>query len=328
MPREWGGQGGSVWEAVEGIADVATQSLTAAFTLWSQRAFMECLLQSDNAPLRESLLPSLLQGTLAGAVGLSNGMKYLSGLEATAIRATPGQSDARWHLDGQVPWCTNVRPEGFVVAVAASWQSAGGGNDSLRVLALPGHRTGLQRSPDLDLIALRASNTAALQLDAVPVDASDVLHADARRFFPQARPGFLGLQCGLSIGLARSALQNAQQRMGGAGSKAPLAERLQLQLTALAASGTALREGLVAGRFLEQPQALFRIRLDLAECVAQAMQLELQASGGRAYQHDPASGFARRWREAAFIPIVTPSVAQLQGELQRQAIAAAARPAA
>src|SRR4051794_33501240 len=108
--REWGGQGGSVWEAVEGIADVAAQSLTAAFTLWSQRAFMECLLQSDNAPLRESLLPSLLQGTLAGAVGLSNGMKYLSGLEATAIRATPGQSDARWHLDGQVPWCTNVRP--------------------------------------------------------------------------------------------------------------------------------------------------------------------------------------------------------------------------
>jgi len=28
-------------------------------------------------------------------------------------------------------------------------------------------------------------------------------------------------------------------------------------------------------------------------------------------------GFARRWRESAFIPIVTPSVIQLRAELQK-----------
>ncbi|MCE6983892.1 acyl-CoA dehydrogenase, partial [Pseudomonas frederiksbergensis] len=32
--------------------------------------------------------------------------------------------------------------------------------------------------------------------------------------------------------------------------------------------------------------------------------------------------FARRWRESAFVPIVTPSLVQLRAELQRQASAA------
>ncbi|HBP2206838.1 TPA: acyl-CoA dehydrogenase, partial [Pseudomonas aeruginosa] len=33
--------------------------------------------------------------------------------------------------------------------------------------------------------------------------------------------------------------------------------------------------------------------------------------------------FARRWRESAFVPIVTPSLVQLRAELQRQAEAKA-----
>ena len=50
----------------------------------------------------------------------------------------------------------------------------------------------------------------------------------------------------------------------------------------------------------------------------EAVDLELLASGGRAYSRNGGLGFARRWREAAFIPIVTPSLTQLEGELLRQ----------
>jgi heme oxygenase len=52
------------------------------------------------------------------------------------------------------------------------------------------------------------------------------------------------------------------------------------------------------------------------------VQLELQASGGKAYLTAYGEGFARRWRESAFVPIVTPSLVQLRAELQRQASAA------
>jgi alkylation response protein AidB-like acyl-CoA dehydrogenase len=73
------------------------------------------------------------------------------------------------------------------------------------------------------------------------------------------------------------------------------------------------------GRFVGAPIPLFRLRIHLAEIAIQAVQLELQASGGRAYHRDQPLCFARRWREAAFIPIVTPSLTQLQGELQKHA---------
>ena len=79
----------------------------------------------------------------------------------------------------------------------------------------------------------------------------------------------------------------------------------------------ALKAGVEAGDFVEAPERLFALRLALHDCVQQAMQLELQTAGGRAYSLDADHGFARRWRESAFIPIVTPSVIQLRAELQK-----------
>ncbi|MNG16408.1 hypothetical protein D3C84_1003210 [compost metagenome] len=80
-----------------------------------------------------------------------------------------------------------------------------------------------------------------------------------------------------------------------------------------------MKKGLLEGRFLTQPAALFKLRITLAETAADAVQLELQASGGKAYLSAYGAGFARRWRESAFVPIVTPSLVQLRAELQRQA---------
>jgi alkylation response protein AidB-like acyl-CoA dehydrogenase len=80
-----------------------------------------------------------------------------------------------------------------------------------------------------------------------------------------------------------------------------------------------LKNGLLAGRFAAEPVPLFKLRIGLAETAASAVQLELQASGGKAYLTAHGSGFARRWRESAFVPIVTPSLVQLRTELQRQA---------
>lgn len=314
VPREWGGQGGDVWDGVEAIAAVAGESLTAAFTFWGQRAFIENLLHSPNIVLRERWLPPLLAGTHAGAAGLSNAMKFLGGIEALGITARPAASG--WRLQGSIPWCTNLRPDGFVAAAAVALPQGA----RPVVAALVSGRAGLTRSDDLDLIALRASNTASLGIDGLLLEPADLIHEDAGAFLPRVRPAFLGLQCALSIGLARSALATAR-RSGGAGRKV-LHEPVRAQRAALDAATASLREGLADGRFVAQPAALFRLRLALADVVQQALLLELQAGGGRAYHRDQPLSFARRWREAAFIPIVTPSVTQLLGALARQAQAA------
>ncbi|AQW68486.1 MULTISPECIES: acyl-CoA dehydrogenase family protein [Pseudomonas] len=309
-----GGSGGQITDAVEAIATIASRSLATAFVCWGQRAFIEYLLQSPNTGLRERLLPALLSGELAGATGLSNAMKFLSGIETLQVRGRP-QEDG-WDLEGRLHWVTNLRKSGFVVAAAIE-DDAGG---APFVLAIPSDAQGLERSDDLQLMGLQSSNTAALAFHQVQLSRDWLLHDNARQFLPRVRPAFLGLQCGMAIGLARRALEEVQGHLHGRASF--LDEARQVLSARLENTVSELKQGLLDERFREQPAALFKLRITLAECAADAVQLELQASGGKAYLCEYGEGFARRWRESAFVPIVTPSLVQLRAELHRQAASA------
>lgn len=305
---EHGGVGGDVTDAVEAIAQVASHSLTAAFVFWGQRAFIEYLLQSDNVGLRERLLGDLLSGRKAGATGLSNAMKFLSGIEQLGVVAQV-QGDG-WRLDGQLPWVTNLRKSGFTVAAAIDLPGA-----QPFVAALPDDLPGLVRSEDLQLLGLQSSNTAAIRIEGAALSRDWLIAADARSYLPRVRPAFLGLQCGLSIGLARRALAEAKARLGDG--RSVLEGEWQGLDDELKRLERALRDGLKHGHFAAGPVPLFKIRIGLAQVAAEAVQLELQASGGKAYLQAHGSGFARRLRESAFVPVVTPSLVQLRSELRK-----------
>ncbi|MEB0205644.1 acyl-CoA dehydrogenase family protein [Pseudomonas sp. CCC3.1] len=305
-----GGSGGTVADALEVVANVASHSLASAFVFWGQRAFIEYVLQSPNTALRERLLPDLLSGQLAGATGLSNAMKFLSGVEGLQVRAR-AQANG-WSLEGRLHWVTNLRKSGFVVAAAIEREEGG----APFVLAIPDALPGLKRSADLALMGLQSSNTAAIDLHAVQVDEAWLLHDNAKVFLPAVRPAFLGLQCAMAIGLARRSLKEAHAHLQGP--RSGLLDLLHEQQAELEGHVTTLKAGLLDGRFLLDPAALFKIRIALADATASALQFELQASGGKAYLSAYGSAFARRWRESAFVPIVTPSLVQLRAELQRQ----------
>jgi alkylation response protein AidB-like acyl-CoA dehydrogenase len=313
VPLQHGGAGGDVRDSIDAIARVAEKSVTAAFVFWGQRTFIEYLLQSPNAPLRERLLPDLQSGALAGATGLSNAMKFLSGIEQLQITASG--DGGRWRLDGGLAWVTNLRKGGFVAAAAV----ACGDGAPPAVLALSSAMPGVQRSADLELIALRGSNTASVKLAAVGATAEDVISADAPAWLPRVRPAFLGMQCGLSIGLARASLTQGAHHAGGG----LLGSRIAALQQTLEERTAALLTGVREGSFVAQAPELFRLRIAFAELVQQALLLELQAKGGRAYLEHEQDGFARRWRESAFIPVITPSLTQLQAALAQHA----ARPA-
>src|SRR5258707_338836 len=77
---------------------------------------------------------------------------------------------------------------------------------------------GVFRSPDLDLIALRSTTTAAVTLSNTRITEERMIHPDAEEWLPLVRPAFLGLQIGMSIGLAWRALSEARNASGtGAG---------------------------------------------------------------------------------------------------------------
>lgn len=313
VPAALGGSGDDVRDAIEAIAAVAERSLASAFVFWGHRTFIEYVLQSPNERLRERWLAPLLRGEIGGATGLSNAMKFLSGIEALQITATP--EDDGWRLDGGLAWITNLRKEGFVAAAAVT--STAGAPPA--VIAFASDAAGVARSADLDLLALRSSNTAAVKLHGVRIDEADVIAHDARAWLPTVRPAFLGMQCGMSIGLARASLA-AAHRLCTASRSGLLAGVEALQGELARAVGQ-LYDGVHDGRFKSAAAPMFRLRISLAGIVQQAVMLELQGSGGRAYLMNHDRSFARRWRESAFIPIVTPSLTQLQLELQKQAAA-------
>lgn len=311
VPVEEGGNGGTAADAIRAVADVAAHSQAAAFVLWAQRVFIEYLLVSPNRTLRATWLPALLQGTVAGATGLSNAMKFLGGIESLQIRIA--RAGNRYAVDGVVPWATNLLPGNFVVAVAVEHADAG----RPAVLAIPAGAPGVQRSADLDLIGLRGTYTAALRFEGAASGPAWLLHDDAHDYLPRVRPLFLGLQCGLSIGLARASLAAAQSREGAG--RSVLAGEIDALEMRLRQASEALLAGVDDGSFLASPHRLFALRIELVEIATQALQLEVQARGGAGYLNGRHDGLPRRWREAAFLPIVTPSLVQLRTELARAA---------
>lgn len=310
VAKNLGGSGGDIADAVEAIADVSEHSLAAGFVFWSQRTFIEYLLQSPNAALREKLLPDLIDGRRAGATGLSNAMKFLAGIEELQIKAREAGDRSSLILDGKMPWVTNLRPQGFDVAVAVE----GAGRGPAFVAVLSSDDPGLVRSPDLELMAMRATNTAAVALSHVRIGAERILHLNASEWLPRVRPAFLGLQCGMSIGLARRALQETERKLGSG--RGVLGEPLENLTAALRRQVALHAEGLRDNRFVEQAATLFEIRIALADITAEALQLELQACGGAAYLSKPGRETQRRLREGAFIPLITPSLVQLKSALR------------
>lgn len=311
VPESDGGDGRALSAAVDVVAALAEHSLSAAFVFWAQRAFMACLLASPNRDLVQRLLPHLLRGRLAGAPGLSNAMKFLGGLDRLRIAAMPAPGGVR--LNGTVAWATNLRRHGFVAAIAAGDDHG----DHPAVYALAHDVQGVTREPDLDLLALRATNTAALRLHDVALDASWQIHPQARIFLPNIRPTFVGLQCGLGLGLARAASQAARAALDGRPSV--LSGEIDALETDVAAYRQTLGAALDDGSLRERPRDLLALRLRMVALASDAVALELQALGGRALLRGQDGGYARRAREAAFLAVLTPTVAQLKGDLARLA---------
>ncbi|MGI6853737.1 acyl-CoA dehydrogenase family protein [Mesorhizobium sp. 1B3] len=314
VPAEAGGSGGDIVDGVAAISAVAQESMASAFVLWGQRTYIEYLLQSPNRELEGRYLPDLLEGRIAGATALSNAMKFLAGLEPLQITAR--QDGDTLVLDGKMPWVTNLRPAGFHVAAAVDRADGG----PAFIISLAHDDEGLVRSADLELIGMRSSDTAAVTLTGVRVGRDRILAEKAVDWLPRVRPAFVGLQCGMSIGLARRAIIEAGNAAGSG--RGVLGEPIAEVQNLLDRTEARLFAGLRSREFEVDAASLFELRIELADIVAEAVSLELQAAGGRAYLARSGRDFARRWREAAFVPLITPSLVQLKSALQQKLKAA------
>lgn len=296
-------------DAVQSIVEVAEHSLTAGFVLWSQRTFIEYLRDVQDPAMRERYLPGLLDGSIAGATGLSNAIKFLGGIEELQVRAQPEQG--QWQFEGRLPWITNLRPDHCLVAIVAAMPE-----DQAGIWVAELGDPGLERSADLDLVGLRGSNTAALTFNTVRLGQERLLHPDASHFVRSVRPRFMALQCGMAMGLARRSLKQVLAAPRCQWVQEQPARRLLDRVQELSdVLVDAVRKPGSA-----TPPDLFNVRIELSSLASQAVALESSAIGGATYMQGKHPQLLRRYREAMLVPLISPTVAQLKAELGQDAV--------
>ncbi len=291
----------SFQDALTALIAVAKHSLNAAFILWAQRGVIALLAQQPDHPLTQTLLPLLLSGRVAGAPGLSNLIKFGSGLEPLQVSAQRFQSG--WELNGQLPWVSNAQQENFIVALAAQTEEKQAG-----IFLLPDKADGVVRKPDLSLYSIQSSATTTIRLEQVRVSDEHHFAPCAFSFMRSFRPLFLAQQCALSIGVGLASAQRVRQHDKQPTGFAQQARQLEEQLIHI---GQQLVQGVEQQTWIESPKGLFELRLQLATLCTQSAMLELKTEGGAAYVKGQREPTRRRVREAMLLPLITPTVAQL-----------------
>ncbi len=299
-----GGTASDVGTSADLIAALAGECVPTAFSLWAHRVVTDYLARGLRTPATDATLARLRTADAVGATGMAQALKALAGIGELGIDATPDAAGG-YVLSGHVAWISNLVPDAVLVLPARLPDGSG------LVAWLPLDTPGLVTRPVTGLLALDATASGTLRLDGARVPADQVLSTDLAAFVRAVKPTFLVLQTSFAAGLIRrswsaaeDALDRGENAVFGAEAAALGAEVTDLlqrwRAAASDPSAVPLRD-------------LLRLRLDASRLATRVTRLEATLAGGRGYQ--AASAANRRFREAAFLPVQSPSEGHLLWEL-------------
>jgi alkylation response protein AidB-like acyl-CoA dehydrogenase len=287
----------SLLTAVRMVRRLASVSLATAFAAWSQRMVLEYLRSTTVPPA--DLVAGLRAGTVPGASAMAPAVADLTGTGTVPVTAT--RDGDGWRLSGTVSWASNLFDDAVVVTPARTSE------EGRLVVCLRRTDDGVTPTGLYDLLGLNGTGTGGLDLDGVAVGAGHVLSDDLASFMAVCRPAMLLLQTAMAVGVTDAALTASTEHRPAVlrADGEALAERRDDVVRRL--------EDLAGDRVGVHPGDLARLRLTALDLTAEAVRLESAVAGGTGYL--AGSPTARRVREAAFLPVQAPTVAQLRREV-------------
>ena len=126
--------------------------------------------RNGNAAQKERHLPGLIRGTSVGALAMS---EHSAGSDVVSMKLRAERDGDHFVLNGSKMWITNG-PDADVLVVYAKTDPDAGPR-GITAFLVEGDSPGFQRSPKLDKLGMRGSNTCELSFDNCRIPAANVL---------------------------------------------------------------------------------------------------------------------------------------------------------
>ena len=287
------------------IAELAGHCMSTAFSVWAHRMTIEYLTEAAT-PWARGASANLTGGDALGVTGMASAFKDAAGCGTLDLAATPAGQGYR--LTGTLRWASNLYSDSVMVTAAQT------DTGEKLVVALPLATSGVTIGNHFDLLALGSTASSFLKLDDVYVGDDQILSRDIESFLTGVRPTFLVLQSAMCVGLGRRCLDEVEPSLNGVNSAFAVEfDSLSAELVGIEAQVTSFAAA-VGGPTTPAKRDLLTLRLAAADVVSAAAALEIRTAGGKGYARR--TDASRRFREAAFIPVQSPSEAQLRWELR------------
>ena len=242
IPEEYGGQGGTFFQSVLAVEELAAVDPSAAVIVDVQNTLViNALLRWATGDQKRRYLPRLAKDTLASYALSEAG----SGSDAFALqtRARRDGNDA-WLLEGRKLWITNAMEAGLFLVFANVNPEAG--YKGITCFMVERGQAGFQVGRKEDKLGIRASSTCELIFDGCRVADANVLGEVGKGYkiaietLNEGRIAIGGQMTGLAQGAFNHALAYAKQRKQFGKAIAEY-QAIQLQLAEMATELEAAR---------------------------------------------------------------------------------------
>ncbi|MEK7406571.1 MAG: acyl-CoA dehydrogenase [Acidobacteriota bacterium] len=205
-PEEYGGQGGSFFQCVLAVEELAAVDPSASVIVDVQNTLVNnALLRWASEEQKRRYLPRLASDTV-GCYALSEAG---AGSDAFALATRAVEDGGSFVLDGRKLWITNAAEAGLFIVFANANPEAG--HRGITCFLVERDFAGLQVGKKEDKLGIRASSTCELMLDGCRVPKANVLGAVGQGYkvaIETLNEGRIAIG-GQMIGLARGALEHA-----------------------------------------------------------------------------------------------------------------------